>query len=504
MRRPQLLVAGLVVVIAISFSPALQPVPARDSGCYLYVATQMLAGGAPYRDAWENKLPMIYFIDAAGLLLGGGSRWGVWALEVLALVAATLLGWGALAREFGPRAATFASLAWVLTLPLVLERGNLTEEFALPLQFAALAIFVRTRGSRLLLRHGFALGVLLAATFLLRQNLIAIALLVGLFLVIRRVREAGIARAAGMLSSIAVGTVVVLVPTAAYLVAAGALDAMLDQTFYFNSLYSDWSLSGRLRGVFEGLRLTMQSGLSFLSLIAWFGTLAVSLVTRRLPSSSLLQLALVLLPLEFLFASISSQGYPHYYVAWLPVSALLVGGLAARVLEIEPTERSAHSAVWIGALLAAMAVLPVMRTAHDTFTRDSTREAVVAYVRNASGPQDRVLVWGSEPGLNVVSGRHAPTRFAQQYALFMPGYTRPALFAELLDDLTRTPPVLIVDASAAAPKVPPLDVLDGGVWSYANNTVPDGLVPILRLVRERYIRVATIGGWAVYRLRSSR
>src|SRR5512135_2789863 len=73
----------------------------RDSGMYAYVASHLLEGKTPYLTAWEHKPPAIFFIDAAGLWLGRGTRWGIWAVEALFLLGATLAGFQALKRSFG-------------------------------------------------------------------------------------------------------------------------------------------------------------------------------------------------------------------------------------------------------------------------------------------------------------------------------------------------------------------------------------------------------------------
>ena len=85
-----LLVAGVLIPNA----PMCQGIPGRDSGVFLYMGWQILRGRIPYRDVWDHKPPAIYYIDALGLFVGKGSRWGVWILEYLSLCVAMVLGFG--------------------------------------------------------------------------------------------------------------------------------------------------------------------------------------------------------------------------------------------------------------------------------------------------------------------------------------------------------------------------------------------------------------------------
>ena len=59
--------------------------PTRDSGCYLYIGKLILRGELPYINAWDSKPPAIFYINALGLFIGKGTRWGVWLLEFLFL-----------------------------------------------------------------------------------------------------------------------------------------------------------------------------------------------------------------------------------------------------------------------------------------------------------------------------------------------------------------------------------------------------------------------------------
>ena len=59
--------------------------PSRDSGVFLYVGWRLINGDIPYRDVWDHKPPLIYFVDALGLILSPQSLWGVWLLGFLFL-----------------------------------------------------------------------------------------------------------------------------------------------------------------------------------------------------------------------------------------------------------------------------------------------------------------------------------------------------------------------------------------------------------------------------------
>ena len=153
--RVEVVAVALLVALSVGVLLPNHPAgrdPAEDAGVFFYAAQRLLDGGAPYRDIWDHKPPGVYFVDAVGIALAG--RTGVWFVQVAFLVAAVLLGYRALRREFGATAAFVGSFAWLAALPrLFLEYGqtSFVEFYALPLQFGALVLFTAplTRGRAL-------------------------------------------------------------------------------------------------------------------------------------------------------------------------------------------------------------------------------------------------------------------------------------------------------------------------------------------------------------------
>jgi len=73
----------LIALVMLVISPLNPANPGRDSGVFLYVGQAILSGHIPYRDVWDHKPPLIYYIDTAGLMLTAGSLWGVPTIPLL-------------------------------------------------------------------------------------------------------------------------------------------------------------------------------------------------------------------------------------------------------------------------------------------------------------------------------------------------------------------------------------------------------------------------------------
>jgi len=116
--------------------------PRRDYGFYVYIGEQILHGKLPYRDAWESKPPAIFYLNAVGLWIGHGSRWGVWAVEFVTLSIAIWVSYFLLKKLWGMWPALLGMLLWLYAFDKALMGGNLTEEYPMPLHFISLLLFL--------------------------------------------------------------------------------------------------------------------------------------------------------------------------------------------------------------------------------------------------------------------------------------------------------------------------------------------------------------------------
>jgi hypothetical protein len=497
MRRRAFATAVVVAVAVIVLEPNLPGgrVPSEDAGVFFYAARDLLSGGVPYRDVWDHKPPLVYAIDAVGLLVAGPL--GVWLLQLVALAGAALLLMRAMRPWFSVIPAAFGTLALLLASPrLFLEDGTQTsfvELFALPLQAAAFAIVASRPEVRFGRRGAVALGALAGLAVLLKPTLVGTWVAIAIVLIWRERR-----RALVPLLAMAAGGGAVLALVVVYFAARGALGDLVEQVVRYNLAYSSFTpLAERLSAIPEGLRLVSTSGLAPLALAA----AAYALWRRVMPP--VVVVALVALPIELLLAT-SGRAYHYYFLAWLPSMAVLAGYAACETMRALMRER-ALAAIAIAVVL--MTVQPVRLVARLTGIRDDgMARAAAAYVVARTTPDDFVLVWGSDAEVLVLADRRSPTRYIYQYAaLATRGYATPAAVDALLADLAARPPRVIVDASASAFVTPPLDRVGFRAWTSpeAQYAWPAETERIIAFVEANYVREGAIPGtsWPAWRRR---
>src|SRR5688572_6718142 len=184
---PPILASMLGTIIALFPSnPHNMTLPSRDSGVFLYVGWRFLNGDIPYRDVWDHKPPLIYFVDALGIALTPDSLWGLWLFQFLFIFFTLFFVYKLLDREFGLYAALIGSIVLTSGLLTILEKGNVTEEYALIFQALCFWVFLRAWRKDFPLRDSFWIGVLGGFAFNFKQTTIGVWITYALFLLVLR------------------------------------------------------------------------------------------------------------------------------------------------------------------------------------------------------------------------------------------------------------------------------------------------------------------------------
>ena len=471
----------LVVLLVFAVAAFVRAPPGFDSSVFRYVATGLLEGERPYLDSWDHKPPLIFLVNAVGLLLS--DVWGIWVVQAMFLVGACLAACRLVKPVFGTVAALFAAtVLLVYSARLVPGGGNYAEQYALILQFVALALFAATEeGGKPRRRVLALLGALGAAAFMLRPNLVGVWLAIGIHWLAYRHGAAGRAvaarrtDAARKLGWAAIGGLAVFLGFVVWLVLSGglaSLAAFWDAPIVYNVHYADAPLLQRL--------VALRLGFEHLHPVVWLAVLGWSIGVWRMlaaaPDSGgpLVQCAVILLPIELVLATgISGYGFQHYYLTLVPVASVLSAFVVGQLLDA-CGKRLPWLAVGLFAATASiwMASLPMLRgdqilnkpaqperIAHQSRAapamprRGRCLGALVDQIELLSEAGDPILIWGKAVWPYLAADRRAPTRYLNAHWL-MRGNRREERIDEFTGDVIANPPALIVDQRS--PRIPPL------------------------------------------------
>lgn len=294
----------------------------HDAGIFAYIGFGIKKGLVLYTELWENKGPLLYLINFFGVLIN--ERYGIFLIELLSLFIAILFAYKT-ARLFTGRSISIIAVTYTfLMLPLLLERGNLSEEYALPFICAGIYVLSKFYFQKYSLKWYQCIisGAMFTGAFLLRANLIAAFASFGVVLIIVLIiirNYIAIIRY-GLL--VLTGIILAALPVAFYLLRKNAFTACLDSA-YLGVMKGFNTPSVRVR-LKVTLRMMAKLNNSYLSILFFFFILIAFylLFTRKQINMERL---LLLISSAFSFAlniyvnSISGVYHPHYYMSFIPI-----------------------------------------------------------------------------------------------------------------------------------------------------------------------------------------
>ena len=413
---------------------------AGDASLFYYIGQQVGNGTLLYRDIWDHKPPLLFFLNGLGTRLTPGAAWGVWALAGV-MQAAGWVGFVAAMRPVcGGLAAAGGQAAGLLGLLSLLVTPDMTEGFSVGLQAAILALaWLGPRNAM----AAAAAGACGAALFQLRPNNAgALLFWLGWMAWTLRAEPGRVAR-----QTVATGagffltTVVMLGP----LVSAGLWKDYIDAAFTFNFLYSASPLAAKLMVAAQQLGHWMRFGLLVLALAGAVAGWARGGVSRTAATGLTLWFLL-----EWLAGSFSAKFYHHYTVTMLVPAAALTALFGQALLGTGFRTKAGLAGVALAGLAGAMLLLEASRGVRYRYTELASPELLSAAME-AAGPV-LPLTWGLMPRDLWFRLNRPPATAVFHTVSFHDQVTYRRLAGPMLDGfLAKTPPLAIVRTGTETP-----------------------------------------------------
>ena len=442
----------------------------NDQGNLAWVGDVIRAGGMPYRDAWDVKGPAVHLLFALISTTFGHNEWG---LRLFDLIFVGVGAWSLsrIAEHYaGPRSGRWTVVIYLLWYASLDHHSTAQPDAWAGVMLCAAVALMVTSEHRPSLLSGLGAGVLIAVCTLIKPTyalFMALPLLEGSlhFKAVARVRVAN------FLGAAILGFVAPIALCIAWFAARGALGAWMDVHLgWVPSSYSQLDAAWLNRIQYLLFFLTTKQFAPAIPLA--IGGLAVVRLSRWPRDTALLAIWTVL---AVLGVAIQGQFFAYHWHPAQPPLALLAGLGLQRVLAWRRSigSRSEAGQVLAASILALAIVLMVGATVGpavhgyrllrrvtgltDPVGYDRIEfgpyghhggevTELVAYLRSKSTPEETVLVWGSDAGINYLSGRASPSPFGYVQPLVDPPDSdlRRRYRAEFMHRLESTKPRYVV------------------------------------------------------------
>lgn len=509
-RRHAVAVLGmLLATLPFSLSSLVLPW-GRDQGIYAQAGARLLDGMLPYRDTFVFKPPATVLVHAVALGLFGRDMLAIRRLDVLwtGLTACTLYAIAWVATQ-SPRAAALAGVIFAFATHRAGWWASAQTDGWSNL-FVGLALVAVLVG-RPSVAGGLVAGLAVAGVAWFKYPGAAV-LPVVVAVPILRARRAGLAPAAAVLSGFGGG----MLGGLGLMAATGMLEPFLAIQREVVAPYTGPGGPG-LRLSFGVFLQRFGNTFAELGVLAGLGVLvgAAGLGRRRtLDDRAVAWLAALGWALAGLLAALAQGKYFEYqYMLWIGGGALLAAVALRPVVDAPGRWRTPGLALvaglvaltllgspWAGrwATLGEVAVGQTslarsMRTGGYRSGDFDLRDVmdVAAWLRENT-PADRpVFVWAYEPGIVVLADRQQASRFPYTYPLGVPWAPIERYEAELVAALEADPPSVIVVGSDDAVKVVTGHDLDSAALLRERTRLWD-------FVLVRYTPAETVGRYTVW------
>ena len=513
---------GLVMVLLLSnANPYFYP-PNRDNGLFLYLGRMVQQGGVLYKDVWDNKPPLIFLIDSLGLWLGQDTRWGVWLIEFVFLTLSAWIAYRVIKTKWQTGAAVFASILWMSGISGMMVTGNLIEGYALLFAFSAILFFaLGTKSSDAGLWESFV-GITAGLSFFLRPNTIGIQISIGLAWFIWGMLNRQFKITFKRLIFWGSGFLIPCLVMSGYLLYEGNIYEAFTASFLYGLYYS---------GGHGNLANSIISGFQYVGIPAWITLAGYLLVLIKIFNPKHIRkmepwdIFLVIgWPLEILFSSLSGRAYEHYFISWAPAMAVTGGYLFYLVSKAIKQEKIIFNInrfanaflliVCLGLLIVNRQTVleyrrPLLNKLANAQSEYEKIDRVSNYVKTFSDPDDFVLGWGGQAGINYMAKRDTPTPFFW-YPLYIDSPYTGAMNSRFLQDLKSRQPELIIDCMIdAVLEIPSInDVnrqkqIDAGYPYILQYVKTANLSQTINYIHEHYDFETTVDQHDIYRLKGS-
>lgn len=429
-----LLCAGIILLFSSTTSPFYPNNYGVDSAFFRFVGLMIRRGKTLYTEIWDNKGPVLFFLQAIGTLKGtkNAEVTLTFLMQILNLFLTILFLFCAkLAAKSENKISFFSILSIIcgtMSFCFLMEGGNLCEEWSMPVIACSLYLLVKyaanIENQPLHPRHyAFIHGICLALVFFIRANN-AITICAGLavaavYLIYRRKWQ-------NLLKNILfglLGAAVVSLPILIYFFTKHALNDMLYSILFYNLKYS----AQRSYKVFTGTDFWTR----YLPIISSIMIIIIHILRER--RIRLLDCMMLIIVTVNALMFWRSNLFLHYFVVFIP-AFLLTMLLYANFPKIP--EMLIMISVLAFYTVGNIYLLPNLSVA----AKSPDQFAFAASIPESE--KDPAMVLYATPAVYLNSGLIPCSRYAAYHFVHFP--VDPAMKEEFLEDMRTNKPYWIV------------------------------------------------------------
>lgn len=389
-----------------------------DSSVFHYVASVMKHGGAIYRDTFDHKGPLLYFINYLGLDISYYS--GAWFIELFALFISNILTYKT-ARLFCKKiSACFVVLLSSTALITCYFGGNYPECYALPCIIGSLYIFTDYFINQTVDPFRLIIcGSLFACALMLKPNTISVWIAFCLGVLVQKLCQKDFRNLIRYIIYFFIGISIILIPILVYLLKMNILTDFFDAYFMFNFRYSgDAGLKSSLIVILKCITREFV----FPCLLIMF-----SIILQEKDSKIYWRTYFVFFILSILFCGMSGNDYIYYRISLVPCYTIPVAVLLSKINFNRNHTYPIFVLFVIGATIFVQqwsrpminTLSAIKNTTTEIDLGDEHHKELFRLIEKYTDKDEPFIVYGNENSFYFYSHRFAASKYSFQYPIIL-------------------------------------------------------------------------------------
>lgn len=353
-----------IISLFLQSRPFFQPLAEHDQAIFQYYGKGMIAGLLPYKDIFDNKGPMLFFIEYLGQLLP--NNMALFIIEIAFLFLWFYFQVKVMKSFLTNKNIWLANSVTIIIMILltIYGGGNTDEEFAVgPIAFA-IWFAMRYLNNKASYLQVLLFGLTFSFVAQIKLSLIAPLLAIGLFMAIDRITKKQLSLLIKEIMVFIAGNLIIEIPLFWYFIKNHILSEMIYQSVIFNGQYTKDSANF----------LSVCGSVSFfavISMILWGSPIVLIIFSKRifknykdyLTQDIILELMIVLSFIaDFISIAMAGRPYYHYVIPAIPVASWLVFYFTSKYPLSSDIKREQHiiSSILVSGVLSFSAYLMLL------------------------------------------------------------------------------------------------------------------------------------------------
>lgn len=371
-----------------------------DEGYYLTIGQNIVEGGLPYRELWDNKGPILYFIFALIIKIVGNSILGLRIITIFLITASSFLIFLISRKILSDFSAMLAAIFFIL-LTSSYQLQSLTsnsEYFFLVPVLAAVYIAIFTKGS--IVKFFFS-GILLGLAFNIKTITIFDFLAVAFYIFVAR----------NNFKNLLVLGAGFFLPTSLFMIFFWKKAMLADYIFIIFQHNIKWATAGFDNTISFPIFILLCFSLTFsVSLLAIGSVISFFKNSKEFINQSRHQIAFlfgwIILILIGIF--LVRKNYPHHFIHVLPAISILASIYAVWIIQ---NEKQRHIRKYFIAfvIVTSLILLSANLTAQFIiWEKGDINGKITKLIRINKGD----YIYSQVPAIYFLAKANAPTKYA--------------------------------------------------------------------------------------------